>query len=167
MWGVGLIAVLCGLMRQLRADFTQDIMWDYTELLIWTALDVSVGVITISLPVMDAWLAGAWRGAVTKLGGRTYGVNSNHRTPAASKYALGSTVRSTVGAATPKKYSDSIEEIIQKNPRSNNDETELNTIVRTDEYNVFYSSAGADSDGEDPGIVKVYNKQLSRTFSTK
>ncbi|KAK9770269.1 hypothetical protein AB5N19_07723 [Seiridium cardinale] len=167
MWGVGLIAVLCGLMRHLRADFTTDIMWDYTELLIWTALDVSVGIITISLPVMDAWIAGAWRGAVTKLGGRSYGShsNSNQRTPGPSRYGQGTIGLSSVGGTTSsKKYSDSIEEIIQKNPHGNTDDTELNTIVRTDEYNVHYSTPGADSDTEEPGLGKVYNRQLSRTF---
>lgn len=172
MWGVGLIAVLCGLMRHLRADFTSDVMWDYTELLIWTALDVCVGIITISLPVMDAWLAGAWRGAVTKLGGgRTFGGSSNQQTPAASRYANG-TISSSVA---PKKFSDSdsIEEIIQKHPgggsssNTNNNDTELHTIVRTDEYNVYYSSAKDDSDCDETpaGLGKVYKKQLSQTFS--
>lgn len=174
MWGVGLIAVLCGLMRHLRADFTADVMWDYTELLIWTALDVCVGIITISLPVMDAWLAGAWQGAVTKLGGgRTYGGSSNLKTPTESRYAHGS----IPGSVTPKKYSDSIEEIIQREPgggcsstsnHSNND-TELNTITRTDEFNVYYSPARDDSDNEGPpaGLGRVYNRQLSKTFSPK
>lgn len=72
-WGVGLLAVLFGLMRMLRADFTSDIMWTYTELLIWTSLDISVGIVVISLPVMDAWLAGGWRKAMTKMGRTTTG----------------------------------------------------------------------------------------------
>lgn len=72
-WGVGLLVVLFGLMRLLRADFTSDIMWTYTELLIWTSLDVSVGIVVISLPVMDAWLAGGWRKAMTKMGRTTNG----------------------------------------------------------------------------------------------
>ncbi|KAH6646364.1 hypothetical protein BKA67DRAFT_696228 [Truncatella angustata] len=169
MWGVGLIAVLCGLMRHLRADFTADVMWDYTELLIWTALDVCIGVIVISLPVMDAYIAGAWRSAVTRLGGRTYGgskygSSSNQKTPAASRYAHGTATSSTA----PKKFSDSesIEQIIQKGHNSGGNDTELNTIVRTDEYNVQYSSARDSLDNEEQALKKVYNKQLSRTFST-
>ncbi|KAI1862947.1 hypothetical protein JX265_008993 [Neoarthrinium moseri] len=155
MWGVGLVAVVCGLLRQLRADFTTDIMWDYTELLIWTALDVCVGIITISLPVMDAWLAGAWRGAMTKLG-KTYGHGSRGGA-AGQKYGHNTTVKSSVAVQTPRRdYSDSIEEIIQK---SHENDTELASIVRTDEYNVFYSEAGPDSDSEDHRApAKVYSK---------
>ncbi|KAK8048520.1 hypothetical protein PG994_010250 [Apiospora phragmitis] len=69
-WASGLIAVLCGLMRLIRADLTGDLTWDYAELLIWTSLDVCIGIITINLPILDAWLAGAWRDAVTRVGGR-------------------------------------------------------------------------------------------------
>ncbi|KAK8113642.1 hypothetical protein PG999_005711 [Apiospora kogelbergensis] len=68
-WASGTVAVLCGLMRLVRADFTSDLTWDYAELLIWTSLDVAIGIITISLPVLDAWLAGAWRDAVGRIGG--------------------------------------------------------------------------------------------------
>ncbi|KAI0125597.1 hypothetical protein BJ170DRAFT_439467 [Xylariales sp. AK1849] len=161
MWGVGLIAVLCGLMRNLRADFTADVMWDYTELLIWTAMDVCIGIITISLPVMDAWLAGSWHSAMTKLG-KTYGNGSRGATT--HKYGNSTTARSTVGVATPKKYSDSIEEIIQKG-NDNGNEMELNTIVRTDEYDVLYSAADrGDCDGEDPSSAKICNKSRVPSF---
>ncbi|KAF3765109.1 hypothetical protein M406DRAFT_240003, partial [Cryphonectria parasitica EP155] len=66
-WAVGLLVVLFGLMRMLRTNFTSDITWTYTELLVWTTLDVSVGIVVISLPVLDAWLADGARKAMTKM----------------------------------------------------------------------------------------------------
>lgn len=72
-WAVGLLVVLCGLLRMIKADFTSDVMWSYTELLIWTALDVAIGIVVISMPVLDAWLAGGVRKAMTKMGATTHG----------------------------------------------------------------------------------------------
>ncbi|ORY71597.1 uncharacterized protein BCR38DRAFT_13765 [Pseudomassariella vexata] len=149
-WGVGAITVLCGLMRQIRADFTADLMWSYTELLIWTSLDVCIGIITISLPVMDAWLAGAWNGAILKLGYRRSSNGSRSRGVQAKTYAHGTTVHSTVGAKTPKISSDSGRGIIQKD-RSH----EMN-ILRTDEVDIRYTPAG--STWESEGMPKVFNK---------
>ncbi|TID20020.1 hypothetical protein E6O75_ATG07480 [Venturia nashicola] len=65
-WGCGLLAVLCGLMRMLDANFTSDIFWSYTQLLIWTALDVTVGIVVISLPVLDDMIAANVRKAILK-----------------------------------------------------------------------------------------------------
>ncbi|ETS87175.1 hypothetical protein PFICI_01003 [Pestalotiopsis fici W106-1] len=176
MWTVGLIAVICGLMRQLRADFSSDLMWDYTELLIWTALDVCVGIITISLPVMDAWLAGAWRGAVSKVG-RSGGSSSNPKTigtSRSSKYINNASARrSMMPGAKGYSHTDSVEDMIhtipnQPSPTGSNDETELHAITRTDEYSVHcYSSAANDSDWDDGRPGKAYTKHSSRNFSMK
>ncbi|KAK6843130.1 hypothetical protein PG987_003990 [Apiospora arundinis] len=139
-WASGAIAVLCGLMRLIRADFTSDLTWDYAELLIWTSLDVAIGIITISLPVLDAWLAGAWRDAVTRIGGggRSRGSGERHNgnsynnitNPNYSKsgsgrsYGHGTTIRTgrdadeetvigTTLSPTPNhKFSESLEEIL-------------------------------------------------------
>ncbi|KAH8676145.1 hypothetical protein BX600DRAFT_546837 [Xylariales sp. PMI_506] len=178
-WACGLIAVLCGLMRQIRADWTSDITWDYTELLAFTSLDVSVGIITISLPVMDAWLAGAWRRAVDRIqvtyrsvvrSGNTTnaeagsaGVDVTVSAGAAVRhiYGNGSTVRNTVlGSSLVRQYSDSAEEMIKKCP-----ETELNKIVRTDEYNIDYFTPGNELDNEILDQQKTYNKDRVTSFS--
>lgn len=143
-WAVGLLVVLFGLLRMLRADFTSDVTWTYTELLIWTSLDVSVGIVVISLPVLDAWLAGGWRKAMTKMGRTTnnsrgmghsgygnldrsgFGTMKSHRTTG--------TRTATVGSS--RDYSESVEDIIDKKSGA----VELTGIMRTDEYAVHYTT---------------------------
>ncbi|KAI4598555.1 hypothetical protein KJ359_002967 [Pestalotiopsis sp. 9143b] len=186
MWGVGLIAVICGLLRQLRADYSSDLQWDYTELLVWTALDVCVGIITISLPVMDAWLAGAWRGTVSRIS-RSHNSSANQKTlggtSRSSRYLNQTTARRSMVPPTAKGYShaDSVEDMIHTMPGqasstndhtpaghgSTGDDTELHAITRTDEYSVrCYSSAATDSDWDDGRPGKAYTKHSSRTFGT-
>ncbi|KAF7527505.1 hypothetical protein G7054_g10475 [Neopestalotiopsis clavispora] len=184
MWTVGLIAVICGLMRQLRADFSKDLMWDYTELLIWTALDVCVGIITISLPVMDAWLAGAWRGAVSKVGRSGGGSSSNQKTTdtsRSSRYLNKASARRSMMPGAKVGYSqqtDSVEDMIHSMPGgqpsptvSHNDETELHAITRVDEYSVrCYSATAAHHDpdwDEERATRKTHTKHASRNFSMK
>lgn len=65
-WGCGLLAVLCSLMRMLDANFTSDIFWSYTQLLTWTSLDVTVGCMVISLPILDAMIAANLRKVMAK-----------------------------------------------------------------------------------------------------
>lgn len=149
-WGTGTIAVLCGLMRVVRADYTADIMWDYTELLVWTSLDVCIGIITISLPVMDAWLANAWKGAVTRLGIRS----ENHGTGYSRHYSHGTAVRTGSNSTSKNKSSsESVQEIMSP------DAHEMR-IFTTHEFNVRYSSADADGSAESDTTLpaKQYNK---------
>lgn len=157
-WGVGLLVVLFGLMRLLRADFTSDIMWTYTELLIWTSLDVSVGIVVISLPVMDAWLAGGWRKAMTKMGRTTNGgglgksgygnlERSGFGTMKSSKSGNHSGLRSGVTAThsstRTKEYAESDEAIFDQRDRKDGG-MEL-AIMRTDEYAVQFSRVDEES----------------------
>lgn len=139
-WASGAIAVLCGLMRLIRADFNGDLTWDYAELLIWTSLDVAVGIITINLPILDAWLAGAWRDAVTHIGGHVRSERSRHnnnsynninerdyvKSYSGRSYGHGTTIKTgrdddddkltgSILSSTPKnKYSESVEELHPK-----------------------------------------------------
>ncbi|KAK8090126.1 hypothetical protein PG997_005087 [Apiospora hydei] len=138
-WASGGIAVLCGLMRLIRADFTSDLTWDYAELLIWTSLDVAIGIITINLPILDAWLAGAWRDAVTRMGGRgrsersgrSHGNGSYNnirdgdyaKSGSSRLYGHGTTIKTgrdddketgtTISSTQKHKYSESVEEILK------------------------------------------------------
>lgn len=142
-WAVGLLVVLFGLLRMLRADFTSDITWSYTELLIWTSLDVAVGIVVISLPVLDAWLAGGWRKAMTKMGRSTRGggLSSNgygnlDRSGFGTKKSVRTTgTRSGVHGSTGE-YGDSVEDIFDKKGGA----VELSGIMRTDEYAVHFTS---------------------------
>lgn len=162
-WGVGLLAVLFGLMRLLRADFTSDIMWTYTELLVWTSLDISVGLVVISLPVMDAWLAGGWRKAMTKMGRTTNGgvgksgygnlershgfggtrkstKSSSGGTGGSHEHGDGAGLRSTTtnSSRSNREYAESAEFFSQERK----DGTLELAIMRTDEYAVQFSRVG-------------------------
>lgn len=143
-WACGLLAVLFGLMRMLKANFTADVMWSYTELLIWTTLDVSVGIVVISLPVLDAWIASGARKAMTKMG-RTRGGGmgkSGYGNLDKSRSGFG-TARSgksmgtrNTSHGTSQTCAESEDGIVDRKDSP----MEL-TIMRTDEYAVRFSAA--------------------------
>ncbi|KAK1687501.1 hypothetical protein BDP55DRAFT_767378 [Colletotrichum godetiae] len=77
-WMIGGLAVLSGLLHQILPAPTNDFTWDYTEALIWACLDLSLGVVTASLPVLDSLMEEYWRRArTTKV--NTYGGNKSSR----------------------------------------------------------------------------------------
>ncbi|KAK2011978.1 hypothetical protein LZ32DRAFT_532966 [Colletotrichum eremochloae] len=59
-WIIGGLAVLGGLLQQTLDKVTNDITWDYVELLVWTCLDLSLGTMAASLPVLDGLLEKYW-----------------------------------------------------------------------------------------------------------
>lgn len=61
-WIAGAASVLGGLLRQTQSTegYAADIMWNYTDILVWTSLDLCMGLVTANLPVMDAFLFGSW-----------------------------------------------------------------------------------------------------------
>ncbi|KAK8140407.1 hypothetical protein PG984_000473 [Apiospora sp. TS-2023a] len=185
-WASGTIAVLCGLMRLIRADFTGDLTWDYAELLIWTSLDVAIGIITINLPILDAWLAGAWRGAVTRVGGRGRSERSRHnnnsynninerdyvKSGSGRSYGHGTTIKTgrdddegsgtTLSAISKHKYSESVEELHPKHDESAGEAAGVEMkIFTTHEFNVRYSTASPSlvEEGE-AKPVKGYDKRF-------
>lgn len=160
MWTVGLLVVLFGLMRMLRANFTSDITWTYTELLIWTSLDVSVGIVVISMPVMDAWLAGGVRKAMTKMGRSTHSGGMGHSGYGnldKSGFGTSKSQKShhTVGVRTGthggKEYAESAEGIINKQDGA----MELG-IMRTDEYTVQFTRHDEDEATEEEEAARHY-----------
>lgn len=62
-WAAGALSVIGGLLQQLQS-ISKDSTWSYTDILVWTCLDLCMGTITASLPVMDGWLFGSWGGTV-------------------------------------------------------------------------------------------------------
>lgn len=153
-WGCGLLAVLFGLMRLLRMNFTSDIFWSYTELLIWTALDVTVGIVVISLPVLDAWLAAGARKAMTKMG-RTNGggmgmsgygnldkSTSGFGTSRTAKGVRTAGTRRSMSHRMSKDHSESEEGLAD----GKGSPMEL-TIMRTDEYAVRFSTVDEEEAG--------------------
>lgn len=61
-WIAGAISVLGGLLRQTQStdEYASDIMWNYTGILVWTSVDLCMGLVTANLPVMDAFIFGSW-----------------------------------------------------------------------------------------------------------
>lgn len=168
-WAVGLLVVLFGLLRMLRADFTSDVMWTYTELLIWTSLDVSVGIVVISLPVLDAWLAGGWRKAMTKMGRTTHGggLSSNgYGNLDRSGFGTMKSHRTTgtrSGIHGSGEYGESVEDIVDKKGAG----IELAGIIRTDEYAVHFTSKDEEDQVGTPSRVRPrtdreYNTGIAR-----
>lgn len=62
-WAAGALSVIGGLLQQLQS-ISKDSTWSYTAILVWTCLDLCMGTVTASLPVMDGWLFGSWGGTV-------------------------------------------------------------------------------------------------------
>lgn len=168
-WGCGLLAVLFGLIRMLRANFTADIFWSYTELLVWTALDITVGIVVISLPVLDAWLAASTRKAMTKMG-RTNGggmgksgygnldkSKSGFGTSRTMKSVRTTSSRRSVTHGTSRNCAESEESFADRNGSP----VEL-TIMRTDEYAVRFSTVEEEEEAERYGTQACVTPGVER-----
>ncbi|KKY29964.1 putative integral membrane protein [Diaporthe ampelina] len=69
-WIAGAISVLGGLLRQTQSnrEYASDMMWNYTGILVWTSVDLCMGLVTANLPVMDAFIFGSWVSSKTAYG---------------------------------------------------------------------------------------------------
>lgn len=67
-WALGGLTVLGGLLRQVRPLVHRDMTWDYVEVLAFTCLDLALGLIAASLPVIDGMFSGVWHRAVAGIG---------------------------------------------------------------------------------------------------
>lgn len=152
-WGCGLLAVLCGLLRILDTNFTTDIFWSYTQLLIWTSLDVTVGIVVISLPVLDTMIAAGVRGVISKTrktdtGGRSgYGNLDLSKISSGTSGASMTTKRANIigpGRGVEDAQDDVLHKVDQKPSNAKHSPVELN-IMRTVEYAVRY---GIEKQGE-------------------
>ncbi|KAK1593489.1 uncharacterized protein LY79DRAFT_514445 [Colletotrichum navitas] len=59
-WIIGGLGVLGGLLQQTHPTKTNDITWDYVEVLVWACLDLSLGTMAASIPVLDGLLEKLW-----------------------------------------------------------------------------------------------------------
>ncbi|TLD10305.1 hypothetical protein PgNI_05923 [Pyricularia grisea] len=68
-WVVGATSVLGGLIQLLLGAMgdDDDVFMAYTTILQWTVLDLSMGVVVASLPVLDTVLIGGWRRATSRI----------------------------------------------------------------------------------------------------
>ncbi|KAH8659867.1 hypothetical protein BX600DRAFT_513529 [Xylariales sp. PMI_506] len=130
-WAVGGVSIIGGLLQQTTNTITNDNFWQYTGILRWTVLDLTLGIMVASLPVLDSAIMGSFNSAKTMLGAS--GSGSRSRTNNRTNNWTSNDVRVTT-TAKPNEYSESIENIIKQ---EKNDDIELN-IVRTDEVHVSY-----------------------------
>lgn len=121
-WAVGGITVLGGLLRQVRPLVHRDMTWDYVEVLAWTSLDLALGTVTASLPVLDGMLSNAWHRAMTSIGISSLQTGEHLTRSATCPERAVASNRRRIGTGA---LSDSKEQIIGEA-----DETELR-IVRT------------------------------------
>lgn len=163
-WTVGGVTVLGGLLRQIRPTMTNDFTWDYVEVLVWTCLDLSLGIITASLPVLDGLFEKYWRQAASSLS-NAYG-NSSHGATSNStgQYGRPQTDKSrkqtsTVSTTQINGRSESRESIF-----GHNDEDvpyEMN-IIRTQEVELHFTNS---IDDEERGSASRNAKLTSAYYN--
>lgn len=78
-WTVGAVAVTGGILRELRAESSFDVSWNYTEILVWTSVDLTLELLVASLPVLDGLIASGWHRATAHLTYGTSGMSSSGR----------------------------------------------------------------------------------------
>ncbi|KAG8162583.1 hypothetical protein KVR01_008348 [Diaporthe batatas] len=98
-WIAGAISVLGGLLRQTQSndEYASDMMWNYTGILMWTSVDLCMGLVAANLPVMDAFIFGSWVSPKT-----AYGPGAMVSGRSGQDVEYGKASRATTWAATNK-----------------------------------------------------------------
>ncbi|KAJ1327432.1 hypothetical protein MN608_06759 [Microdochium nivale] len=148
-WIVGALAISGGILRELRPDPSADLSWNYTEILVWTSVDLTLELLVASLPVLDGALVSGWHKATAHM---TEGISSraqNSTTNSSGRHkrwpggGYQPTSETTVlhtkasARAAERDKSDSRESIVQK--RQGSDAGIEMTILRTQEVHLLYS----------------------------
>ncbi|KAH7376498.1 hypothetical protein B0T11DRAFT_309266 [Plectosphaerella cucumerina] len=135
------LTVLGGLLQQTVAVITNDLFYQYSGVLVWTSLDLSMGTLTACLPVLDAAIMGSWRAAKTKLSSSVRHRSGTHVLSSGTndQFTRGTQIKSVARAQTKKEYTESIEGIMQKE-----EGTEL-AIMRTDEVRLDYETVDSNT----------------------
>lgn len=66
-WAFGGLTVIGGLLFLLLAKADTDLTWYYPKILTWAAIDICFGLLTASLPIMDAFMVHIWHNTAKKL----------------------------------------------------------------------------------------------------
>lgn len=66
-WFVGGLAVLGALLAFCLQNLSTDYTWNYTSIITWAAIDICFGMLTASLPVLDAFIEDAWLSTKKKI----------------------------------------------------------------------------------------------------
>lgn len=146
-WGCGWgCTVVFGLMRMLNAAFTPgpDIFWTYTNTLIWTVLDVTIGMMVISLPILDTFMASSMRKVCPKtktINSGAVGNDSEYDMLNGSETGSRMTNNAKAIGTTrgfPKPH-DTLHKVEQEVETEKNWPLEV-CVMRTDRYDVSYTS---------------------------
>ncbi|KAL0941412.1 uncharacterized protein CTRU02_204175 [Colletotrichum truncatum] len=134
-WAAGGLTVSGGLLQQTQKFTSTDIFWDYTVILRWTVLDISMGFVTASLPVLDAAIMGSWHTAKSSLGFSNPDRHGNSRNT--------TNAEQTISSKSQKLHTSSSENIIGKD-----NGVELDTIQHN-RHEEPRESSDADTTGRD------------------
>ncbi|GKT44668.1 uncharacterized protein ColSpa_04849 [Colletotrichum spaethianum] len=105
-WAAGGLTVTGGLLQQIQPFKSPDIFWEYTIILRWTVLDIAMGTVTASLPVLDSAIMVSWRTAKS-----TLGLSNRERD---NSRETNGTKPETIGSGPRKAYISSAENIIRE-----------------------------------------------------
>lgn len=144
-WIAGAISVLGGLLRQTQSteEYAADIMWNYTSILIWTSVDLCMGLVTANLPVMDAFIFGSWASTKT-----AYGPGAIISVPSGQDLEYGKASRATTRAATNRSLAGLSED--------DNRNSSTENIIRVDhEVELSYMPAGSRDDSSNSSPVRM------------
>ncbi|KAI9147270.1 integral membrane protein [Paramyrothecium foliicola] len=134
-WIAGALTVLGGLLQLFTTVVvTNDVFYQYPGILVWTSVDLCMGILTASLPILDGAIMGSFSAVKTILSSsanRGHVLSSNTREERQGNSKTASRVMRSEAA---REDSDSTKGIMSKE-----NETEL-TIMRTDEIRVDYES---------------------------
>jgi len=168
-WIVGAIAIAGGILRELRPDPSSDLSWNYTEILVWTSVDLTLELLVASLPVLDGMIASGWHKATAHLTGGTGGMSSSghggesgahnlsnnrggssarhkrwpgdgyRQHPTSSEKNMLSSKITTTKQSVGMDRTESRESIVQKTQRQMSDDELEMNILKTQEIRVLYS----------------------------
>ncbi|WQF82147.1 hypothetical protein CDEST_07161 [Colletotrichum destructivum] len=124
-WAAGGLTVTGGLLQQIQPFTSPDIFWDYTVILRWTVLDIAMGIVTASLPVLDAAIMRSWRAARSTLG-------LSNRDRENSRGTKG-TNHETISSGPRKAYASSAENIMGRDNGIEMDIVRQNGLDKTHE----------------------------------
>lgn len=138
-WIVGGLAVLGALLDFLLQTLSSDYTWSYTSIITWAAIDICFGMLTASLPVLDAFIVDAWTSTKRKIStGRNSGgelrEGSQPQQPVAGTWTDKSTPLNQESAVVSRaQRSESQEHFVQE------EETMEMGILRRQDFEVRYS----------------------------
>ncbi|KAJ1333144.1 hypothetical protein MN608_03134 [Microdochium nivale] len=153
-WIIGALAISGGILRELRLDRSWDISWNYTEILVWTSIELTLELLVASLPVLDSALVSSWHKASAHvadgISSRTHGTTTNSSSGGRHQRWTGGGYQPTSETSVLKAKapittagmdkSESRENIVQhEEGRGSDDDGIQMAILRTQEVHMEYS----------------------------